>query len=115
MSSPQTPWAPGSTPTFRRPTPQKAIWVRVQGGTFFCGGGCQRPKSSPSICILSLCPHVDKSGVGGGHLFGGDFHNPNLMAENDSLSPNGASKGAFLPPRPLEDSLSPNLTDTNSW
>lgn len=40
---------------------------------------------------------------------------PNPMADNDSLSQNGASKGTFLPSHPLEDSLSPNLTDTNSW
>lgn len=58
-------------------------------------------------------------------VFCDDFHEPgavavfegtpNPMADNDSLHLNGASKGAFLPPHSLGDSLSPNLTDTNSW
>lgn len=39
----------------------------------------------------------------------------NPMADNDSWSPKGASKGVFLPLHPVGDSLSPNLTDINSW
>lgn len=77
---------------------------------------------------LNLHRHKDRSGGGESIItpcFGSDLHmagavavsrgTPNPMADNDSLSQNGASKGTFLPSHPLEDSLSPNLTDTNSW
>lgn len=71
------------------------------------------------------CAQVRKGQSGTTLYLWGDFHvaeaqlflkaPPNQIAKSDSLSPDGISKGGFLPSHPRGDSLSPNLTDSNSW
>lgn len=70
-----------------------------------CGGRAGSPGGSgsgPNICILSLCPlrtaqeHMTSTWWERRLFFG----YPKLMTANDSLSPLGASRGAFQPPHP---------------
>lgn len=55
----------------------RAILVCGQGGCFLLGGDTGPPRSGPAICILSLCPQMDRLGVGENgmtHCLWGDLH-----------------------------------------